>query len=618
MKARGFLALAILGMVAWWAASLPAADRYMSIDEVRPGMVGIGRTVFEGSKIEEFKVHILGVMRNVVGPKRNLILAKLEGGRLAETGVIAGMSGSPVYIDGRMVGAVSYAMGQFSKEPIAGITPIAEMREVASLPAKRPAVQAVRLQVPITRDGLASALRTAFSWLRPFADRPGEVRMVGPGAGLPFGGTAVATQLSPIATPLVMSGFDPSVANTVAGAFSDVGFVPMSSGSAGQTPQEQAAAPLQPGDAVGVNLVGGDLALGATGTVTEVDGNQVYAFGHPFYNLGPTEFPMTRAYVFTLLPSLSSSSKVSMTGETIGTFQQDRSTAIAGVLGKQPRTIPVNLTLETERGLKKQFHYDVVNDQTFTPMLAYVSILNTLSSYERDFGALTYTLKGKASVKKHDAVAFEDVFAGDQPSVGAATYVAAPITFLLANDFEPVEIEAVDLTIKTNDQPRTAKVERVWLDAVRTRAGDTVPLKILLRTYRGEEVVRTVPVTIPANASGSLSILVSDGSRLAQWEQRELQKPLEPRGISQMIRELNNAHRNNRIYVRLLASDPGGVVSGEYLSALPPSVLAVFEGDRNGGSFIPLRSATLGEWDIQTDYAVSGTRQLTINVESSQ
>ncbi len=617
MKSSRF-PVAVLAIAALWVTSLPGATRYMSVDEIRPGMVGIGRTVFQGTKVEEFKAHILGVLRNVAGPKRNLILAKLEGGPLADTGVIAGMSGSPVYIDGRMIGAVAYSLGQFSKEPIAGITPIAEMREVAAIPAHRPAVAKAKLQIPLTPDRLSAALRTAFSWIRPFAERPDEVQLIGPGAGLPAGGGAVATMLSPIATPLVMTGFDPSVAGTIAGPFRDAGFVPMAGGTMPQQPSAEGTttpALLQPGDAVGVNLVGGDLALGATGTVTEVDGNQVYAFGHPFYNLGPTEFPMTRAFVYTLLPSLSSSAKISSTGEIIGTFQQDRSTAIAGTLGRQPHTIPVNLTLETQRGLKKQFHYEVVNDQLFTPLLTYVSILNTLSSYERDYGAVTYSVKGQAFVRRHEPVAFEDVFAGDQPSVGAASYVVAPMAFLLGNDFEPVDIERVDLTIKTSDQPRTAKVERVWLDSPRIRAGQTVPLKVLLRTYRGEEVVHTVPVTIPANAEGTMSILVSDGSRLSQWEQRELRQPLEPRNISQMIRTLNNAHRNNRLYVRLLASDAGGVVGGEYLSALPPSVLAVFEGDRSGGSFIPLRSAALGEWEVQTDYAISGSRQLTVNIE---
>jgi hypothetical protein len=254
----------------------------------------------------------------------------------------------------------------------------------------------------------------------------------------------------------------------------------------------------------------------------------------------------------------------------------------------------------------------------FTPLLTYVSILNTLSSYERDYGAVTYTVKGEAFVSRHDPVKLEDIFAGDQPSIGAATYIVAPIAFLLGNDFEKVDIDHVDLSIKTNDQPRTAKLERVWLDAVRTRAGETVPLKMLIRTYRGEEVVRTVPVTIPANASGTLSVLVSDGSYLSQWEQRELRQPLEPRGLSQMIRALNDAHKNNTLYVRLLAADAGGVVSGERLSALPPSVLAVFEGDRNGGSFIPLQNAALGEWEVPTDFAVTGSRQLTINVEGNE
>ncbi len=617
MKFRGFFVVAVFGFLALWAIALPATDRYMSVDEIRAGMTGVGRTVFEGSKIEEFKVHILGVLRNVAGPRRNLILARLEGGPLANTGVIAGMSGSPVYIDGRMIGAVAYSMGQFSKEPIAGITPIAEMREIAALPAHRPAVRQAKLQLPITREGLAAALRTAFAWTHPFADRPDDVQMLGPAAGLPTGAGAVGTMLTPIATPLSMSGFVSSVADTVAGAFKDVGFVPMNAGTPMTGLQQDAPGKLQPGDPVGVALVNGDLSLGATGTVTEVDGNQVFAFGHPFYNLGPTEFPMTRAYVYALLPSLSNSSKISTTGDVIGTFQQDRSTAIAGTLGRTPRTIPLNLTLESERGLKKEFHYQVVNDQLFTPLLTYVSILNTLSSYERDYGAVTYNVSGKAFVSKHDPVTFQDVFAGDQPSVGAATYVVAPLAFLLGNDYEPVDIDHLDLTIKTSEQPRTAKLERVWLDTIRTRAGDTVPLKILLRTYRGEEIVRTVPVTIPANASGALSILVSDGSRLSQWEQRELRQPLEPRGLSQMIRALNNAHRNNTLYVRLLASDAGGVVGGEYLSALPPSVLAVFEGDRNGGSFIPLRSAALGEWEVQTDLAVSGSRQLTINVEGN-
>ena len=193
----------------------------------------------------------------------------------------------------------------------------------------------------------------------------------------------------------------------------------------------------------------------------------------------------------------------------------------------------------------------------------------------------------------------------------------APLTFLLGNDFELVDIQGVDLTIDSTEQPRTATIERVWVDGVHAKAGKTLPLKVLMRTYRGEEVVRSVPVAIPANATGPLQVMVSDGSRLAQWERREVRQPTEPRSVPQMIRALNTARKNNRLYVRLLAADAGAVVSGEPLSALPPSVLGVLEADRSAGDFVPLRSATLGEWDLPVEYAVVGARTLTINLDAN-
>ena len=378
MNFRSFSLVLLLAvvLVSWPAA----APRYMPVDEVRPGMVGIGRTVFEGDRLEEFKVHILGVLRNVVGPRRNLVLARLEGGPLASTGVIAGMSGSPVYVDGRLLGAVAFSLGQFSKEPIAGITPITEMIEAAGPQARRaPIATRPALQVPMTPESAAASLRQAFAWFqRPFADRPEDIVA---SAGL-TASARVGVLLRPIATPLALSGFSGGIGDSLSAAFRDSGFIPMP----GATPQAASAGSsttgsqrLRPGDAVGINLITGDLTMGATGTVTEVDGDQVYAFGHPFYNLGPTQFPMTRAFVYTLLPSLSSSMKISTTGETIGTFRQDRATAIAGTLGKGPDLIPVRISLDTERGLKKSFSFEVVNDQLFTPLLTYVSIVNTLT-----------------------------------------------------------------------------------------------------------------------------------------------------------------------------------------------------------------------------------------------
>ncbi|HXI28077.1 MAG TPA: SpoIVB peptidase S55 domain-containing protein [Vicinamibacterales bacterium] len=590
----------------------------MPIGEVRPGMVGIGHTVFDGTHVEEFKANIIGVLENVIGTHRNLILAKLEGGPLANTGVIAGMSGSPVYIDGRLVGAVSYALGAFSKEPIAGITPIAEMTDSTTFSDVRPPGAKVKVEYPLTREGLTAAFRKALNWNRPFAERPGDAQLAGVGSIMGVSGGDLGTLLRPIATPLVMSGFEPDVADVFTSAFRDQGFIPTGGTAAagarfGEKPYE---GPLKPGDAVGVMLVGGDLQLGATGTVTHIDGDRVYAFGHPMYNLGPTEFPMTRAYVYTVLPSLFSSMKLSTTGEVIGTVLQDRATAIAGRLGPPPRMIPVKLTLESSRRPNETFNFAVVNDQLFGPLMTYASILNTLGSYERQFGSATFTVRGSAKVKKHDAIAFNNIFSGDQASMAAAAYVVGPVTYLMGNDYEKVDVEGVDITFATTEEPKTATLERVWLDDPRPRAGRTVPLKVLFRTYRGDEVVRTLPIEIPANASGALSILVADGQRLGITEQRETRAP-QPRSVDQAIKVLNKGRRNNTLYVKLLGSDAGAVVNGELLSSLPPSVLSVLEGDRNGGNFNPLHSATLAEWELPTEHAVTGSRTLSITVSQN-
>ena len=369
MSPRRAAILLVLGLLTAAGFHLKAATPLMPISEIRPGMVGIGRTVFEGTRVEEFRAHIIGVIENVMGPRRNLILAKLEGGPLAQTGVIAGMSGSPVYVDGRLIGAVAYSLGSFSREPIAGITPIEEMTAEAALTTPRPTAARVNLELPLTRENLAAAFTRALNWNRPFADRASDARLIGATAVAGFGSHDLGTMLRPIATPLVMGGFEPGFGAMLSAAFQDQGFIPTAA-AAGLRPGDMPfEGPLKPGDALGVTFVSGDLLLGGTGTVTHIDGEHVYAFGHPMYNLGPTEFPMTRAYVYTVLPSLFSSSKLSTTSEVVGTLLQDRATTIAGRLGPGPSLIPVTLTLESERGVRRTFNFGVVKDQLFTPLM---------------------------------------------------------------------------------------------------------------------------------------------------------------------------------------------------------------------------------------------------------
>jgi SpoIVB peptidase S55 len=599
---------------------LRATTPLMPIEEVRPGMVGVGRTVFEGTELRDFKVHIIGVLRNVQGPKRDLILARLEGGSLAASGVAQGMSGSPVFIDGRLVGAVSYSIGAFPKEPIAGITPIAEMKDATPLPRRSGTGQA-RLELPVTREGLTAAFAAASARLAPFARRPADVQAI----GMPAAEAAqLGPMLRPIATPLLMGGFEPEAIALISGAFRDAGFTPVATGVSGTAQATAAAGPLREGDAVGVSLASGDIDMGATGTITHIDGDRIYAFGHPLYNLGPAEFPLTRAYVHTVLPSMMTSFKIASLGETIGTMHQDRATAIAGRLGKGPTLVPMTVTLQRsaasssagDDSAKRTFKFMLVNDQLFTPLIAYVAMFNTLSSYERQFGAASFSIRSRARIKGHGDLSLDDVFTGDSAMLGASSALAGPLSMLLANDLEPIAVEALDISITTSEVPRSVSIERVWLDDIRPRAGRTTPLKILTRSYRGEEKISTVPIDIPANASGRLSILVSDGRQLNAMEQRDVRRSLEPQSVAQMVRLLNDTRRNNRIYVRLLSGTPGAVVNGEAMAALPPSVLAVLESDRNGGSFTPMRTATIGEWELPIDSAVRGSRILTIEVDN--
>jgi len=610
---RAICSILLACLVLW---PLSAASPVMPVSEVKAGMVGIGRTVFTGTTVEEFKAHILGVLENAMGPNRNLILARLEGGPLATTGVIAGMSGSPVSIDGRLIGAVSYSLGSFSREPIAGITPIDEMVDATRSTSRRPVGTRARadLSLPLSSASLAATLHQMFARTNPFAQSPADVRFAGASTGA-MTGAELGAMLRPIATPLVMGGFRGEIADLVSSGFATSGFSPMTTGSASRA--VTSTAPLAPGDAVGVGLVSGDLILGGTGTVTSVDGARVYAFGHPFYNLGPTTFPMTRAWIHTLLPSLMSSSKLGSLGEVIGTFDQDRATAIAGTLGAPPSMLPITLVLDTDRGPSRTFHFSVVRDQLFTPLLTYISVVNTLKSYEREFGTSSFMVKGRALVDKHGEIAFEDLFTGDSPSIGAASYIAGPITFLLKNDFEPVEINTLDLTIVSSESPRTAVLERVWLDAPAARPGRSVPLKLLVKTAEGEDVLHTVSVDIPANATGPLTLMVADGTRLAQIEQRESRMQQQPQDAAQLVKAFNKARKNNRLYVRLVSADAGAVVEGETMAALPASVLAIFDADRSGGAISPLRNATLGEWAIPTEYAVSGARFLSLPLDAN-
>jgi hypothetical protein len=606
---RPVLLAAALGLLLG-ARSARALDT-LPLEDLRPGMTGVGRTVFEGARIDEFKVTILGILDNALGAKQSLIIARLEGGPLEKTGVIAGMSGSPVFIDGKLVGAVSYSF-PFAKETIGGITPIGSMLEATSSNAPRPAsarftppLRSGGLARPLDREALVAALERP---LRSLVPAQGDWRGAVPGP-------ALGTGIAPLGLPLVFGGFDPSAFAWARGVFSELGFVPMMSTGAGSAPVDPLP-PLQPGSAVGISLVEGDLDLSVTGTVTCVDQGRVYAFGHPFYNLGPTRFPMKKAYVYSVFPSLYSSFKISAIREAVGTMDQDRFSGVAGRLGTAPPMIPISVKLTTSRGQERHYSFRMVEDELFSPVLAYVSLLSVLQASERTYGTSTIRVDARVTLGDGREVRVDDLFTEGQPSVQASALVAAPLAYLLTNDFEPVSVQKLDVNVSSFETIQSATLQRAWIErSGPVRAGTSLPLRLQLRTYRGDVVTETIPVQIPSSSRpGSYTLLVADSQVLTGLEQREMRQPFVPRDLDQLIRAINGLRRNNHVYSRLMRADAGVIVSGEYLQSLPSSVLSVL-GTEPGSGVVPLKAASVWDNDLPTDYAISGSRLITFNVE---
>ena len=445
----------------------------------------------------------------------------------------------------------------------------------------------------------------------------GNVPGVGTGdaAGLPRG--LPGAGLTPLPLPLTFRGFDPTTFDWAHGLFSSLGFTPVL-GSSRDEAEARPLPALAPGSAVGVSLIDGDFDLSVTGTVTHIDADRVYAFGHPFYNLGPTQFPMKQAYVYSVFPSLYQSWKISAASDpVIGTMDQDRTAAIAGHLGKLPRMIPVSVKLTTSRGQERRYSFRIVDDELFSPILSYVSLLSVLQANERAFGTATVDLDARVSVAGKPDVRIDDLFTQEQPALQASALVAAPLAFLMANDFERLTVEGLEVNVSSYETVQSASLERAWLERTGpVRPGSRVPLKLLLKTYRGESATETIPVAIPASARpGNYTLLVADATAITALEQREMRQAFVPRDVNQLIRAINGLRHNNHIYARLLRPDDGAIVSGEYLQSLPPSVLAVLGGAEQGGAVVPIRTASAWDFDLPVSYAVSGSRSLPVVVQ---
>jgi len=579
---------------------------FLKSSELKPGMKGYTWTVFQGSDPEPIPVEIIGIMKNSLGPGQDLILAKL-GGKVLQTNVAGGMSGSPVYIDGKLAGAVSRRVSVFSPESVCGITPIEQMLEVSALDASRPADALASSAIPVPSELLA----------RAFA------------GGGPRDLPRSPVMLTPIETPLVLSGFNEGVLRDIAPLFGELGLTVVQGGGGGSTsdakPVAGWAASLRPGQMVGGLLVTGDMTVAVQGTVTYNDGHRVLAFGHSLLNLGPVDIPMSRSEVVMTMASSYQPNKFANTTDVVGAVRQDRSGGVLGILGDQAHTIPMHVTVRSfaENGAiraEKTFKYSVFVQERYTPNLVMTTLYNTLSGVNEFSEQNTYRLSGKIELDGGRSLSLATM----QASTGGATpapmllagWVGDRVNRLFLNTVTPPRFKRADVSVDLLPERRIATIENAWAAVNEAQAGQVVPVKVFVRPYRGERIEKDIEVRIPAGfPAGQHRILLSDADTLNRMQSAagRVNRFID---LDQTISLINQERANTRLYVSLLQTASTVYYDDKTLPSLPSSVLNVMQsGPLASRPFVASRETVLEQESIPLDTVVSGSYSLTITVK---
>jgi len=583
--------------------------RTFPLEDLKPGMKGVARTVFSGSETREFGVEVLGILPGFPGPHQSAIIARFSGGDVEKTGVFAGMSGSPVFIDGRLVGAIAFSF-PFSKEPIGGITPIREMINIFEKGTGEG--QKAREPRSVSFSQLAGT-----DW-KPVLPKPavtGAPLIASVSAGsplIPF----LGQQMMPIATPVVFGGISQETLSQFSSQLISAGLLPVAGagGAAAITPLAPATEKtLTPGTSISVQLVRGDYSLAASGTVTLRDGNHIYAFGHPFLSLGAADMPMTESSVITVIPNVNNSFKLAVAGQMVGSISQDRATGVFGNLGVAPKMIPVKIKLHTSRDRTETFSYEIANDSFLTPLLLNITLYNTITSSERTLGDSTISIKGEIQVKGQETIAIDRRFSAVNSAMAAAASIAAPISSLLSSGFDDVELSGIALDVTSMDTKYVAALERISLDRTEVHRGDNVEIQAYVRTDSGKQFVQRIPIQIPADVpTGQLLIFVGDGGAL---QEGSAAKAFVPRDLGQLVNAINKVKKSDRLYVKLFRLTPGAVIGTNELPNLPPSVVATLNSDRTSGGYTPMALSPIFETELPpADFVISGQQLIGIDV----
>jgi hypothetical protein len=582
----------------------PPRDKgFMSVSEVKPGMKGRSLTVFEGTEPEEFDVEIVGIVPGSLGPRQDMIIGRISGGKTERTSVFAGMSGSPVYVGGRLVGAISFAF-PFAKEALCGITPIEQMVEIF----ERESPVASRKPVIISWENL-SAIANA-DMRRSLQERSGRID-----DGSPL--SAVAGQLFvPIALPLSFNGISKNALDLFATQLNALGLVPVSAVSGGAETGAMANSTEQTltgGRSISVQLARGDYSLVASGTATLRDGNRIYAFGHPFLSLGSVEMPMSESSVVVVVPNINNSFKLAVPGPMVGTMLQDRATGILGELGKAPRMIPVRLDLTTSRGRRETINFEMVSDEFLTPLVLNIGLVNSVLANERHIGDTTVSTSARIRMKGQDPVIIERDFSGAAATMLSSLAVTLPVSNLLRARFDDLEIESIEVEVTVSEGARTAVIESLRSDRLQFKAGETAEVTVFARTDSGRMVTKKAQFTIPADAQpGPFTLTVADA---VTAQQNSAMSSFTATSLKETISILNRARKDDRLYLQLSKSGSSVVIGSNEMPNLPPSVTASMNsGNMSGGSKTLTQNVVLDLELGRSEVPTTGSRSIKINV----
>ncbi len=567
------------------------------LSDVKPGMKGIVYTIFSGDQIEPVNLVVIGVLHNALGPKQDLILVQLLGDKAESTGVAAGMSGSPVYFDGKLAGALSMKLGTFTKDAIGGVTPIEEMLDVAKLPASPATPQP---ESPASTEPDAAAARISLP------DEFAQNAVAGPGQFL-----------VPIETPLISAGLYPETLAQFGKNLSARGMTAMAGGAAPDSPDD---ANLKPGDMVGMDLIRGDLSLSVGCTVTVIEGDRLLACGHPVFGLGQVAMPLSRAHVLLTLASSMESTKIMSTGGVIGTLTEDRHTAVMGTLGAGPSLIPLDVSLETAAA-EDNYHFEVIESPQLTPLLVALAVFNGITGNPAYGEGSTLQMDAAIEIKGHTPVKLENLFAPTDQPIPSGMFVALGVESaferIYSNPYELPQVQRIRLHVKELPERRWAMIDQAWPEKNEVRPGDTVAVKVMLRPYRGAPFIQEIPVTIPAQAEpGRLELVISDADFLNRNVQSlaagsEDQLP----GLEELISLVNRERPNDRLYATLLQSTPTILVDDKEMPNVPVSEINILDQRRNSGGARLLWQSTVGEWSVEMHQVIAGEHVLAITVK---